>query len=112
MRPVAFRRFARDLHSVAKQAPFSAAFRSDLDLGAVWEIKMEATIDFWKVFWRCFFRMRSGIDFGAFFRGSNLEKSLKTIGFSMVLAIFQKIGVFEKVSKKHGFWDGFRRPKP
>ena len=73
---------------------------------------MEAKIDFWDVFWLCFFRMRSGIDFGSFFRGSNLEKSLKTIGFSMVFAIFQKNDVFEKVSKNHRFWGRFRSPKP
>ena len=73
---------------------------------------MEAKIDFGEGFLQCFFRMRSGIDFGSFFRGSNLEKSLKTIGFSMVFAIFHKIDVLEKVSNKRGFWGGFRRPKP
>ena len=62
---------------------------------------MEAKIDFGEGFLHCFFRMRSGIDFVSFLRGSNLEKSLKTIGFSMVFAIFQKNDVFEKVSKNH-----------
>ena len=64
---------------------------------------MEDKIDFWEIFWRCFFRMRSGIDFGAFFRGSNLEKSLKTIGFSMVFAIFKKSTFSKKYRKNMDF---------
>ena len=105
MRSVASRRLPGELHSAAKQASFPVALWSDFsrfwsDFERSWEAKMDAKIDFWEVFWRCFFRIRSGIDFGSFFRGSNLEKSLETIGFSMVFAIFQKIDVFEKVSKK------------
>ena len=115
--PVNFRRLPRGFHSAAKQASFPVALWSDFsrfwsDFNKFREAEMDAKTDFWDVFWRCFFRMRSGIDFGSFFRGSNLEKSLKTIGFSMVFVIFQKIDVFEKVSKKHGFWGGFRRRKP
>ena len=114
---VDLRRVPGNFHSVAKQASFPVALWSDFsrfwsDFDKFWEAEMDAIIGFWEIFWRCFFRMRSGIDFGSFFRGSNLEKSLKTIGFSMVFVIFQKIDVFEKVSKKHGFWGGFRRPKP
>ena len=48
--------------------------------------------------------MRFGVDFGWIFGGSELEKSMKTIVFSMVFANFQKIDVFEKSAKKHRFW--------
>ena len=73
---------------------------------------MEAKIDFREVFWQCFFGLRFGIDFGWIFGGSESEKSIKTIGFSMVFANFQKISVFEKIGKKLRFWSRFRRPKP
>ena len=72
---------------------------------------MEAKIDFKEVFFRCFFRARFGIDFGWIFGGSEPEKSIKTIVFSMVFANFQKIDVFEKRAKKPRFWSRFRRPK-
>ena len=105
MPPVALRRLPGDFHSVAKQASFNVAFKKDFkgfrkDFRRFWEAKTEAKIDFWEVFFRCFLRMRFGIDFGWIFEGSNLEKSLKTIGFSMVFANFQKIDVFEKISKQ------------
>ena len=44
------------------------------DLGRFWEAKMEAKIDFWEGFLRCFFRMRFGIDFGSFFGRPKHEK--------------------------------------
>ena len=53
------------------------------DLGSVLEAKMGAKIDFLDVFLRGFFRMRYCIDFGSFLGGSKLEKSLKTIVFTM-----------------------------
>ena len=117
VRPVGFRRGAGDFHSVAKQASFPVALWSDFsrfwsDFDRFWEAEMDAKTDFMEVPFQCFFRMRFCMDFGSFFRGPNLEKSIKTIGFSMVFAIFQKIDVFEKVSKKHGFRGGFRKPKP
>ena len=62
---------------------------------------MEAEIDFWEAFLRCFFPACFGIDFGWIFGGSHLEKSIKTIVFSMVFANFHKIDLFEKVAKKH-----------
>ena len=37
---------------------------------------------------------------------------MKTIGFSMVLANFQKIDVFEKSMQKVQFWVHFGMPKP
>ena len=55
--------------------------------------------------------MRFRIDFGCFFGGSQPEKSLKTIGFSMVFVNFHKIHIFEKIAKKLGFWSGFGRLK-
>ena len=49
--PVNFRRVPSGLHSVAKQASFRIAFRSDFpriwrDLGSFWEAEMGAKIDF------------------------------------------------------------------
>ena len=37
---------------------------------------------------------------------------MKTIGFSMVLANFQRIDVFEKSMQKDQFWVHFGMPKP
>ena len=116
-RSVDFRRFLGRLHSVAKQASFNVASPSDFggfssDFARFGEAKMEAKIDFLKLFLPSFFRLRFGIDFGSFFGGSNHEKSLKTIGFSMVFVNFQKIAICEKVSNKLRFWRRFRKPKP
>ena len=93
-------------------AIFFDFFRFLVDLGRFWETKMEAKIDFRELFFRCFFRARFGMDFGWNFGGSEPEKSIKTIVFSMVFANFQKIDVFEKSAKKLRFWSRFRRPKP
>ena len=117
MAPVNFRRGRGDFHSVAKQASFNIAWRSDFggfkkDFGRFWEAKTEAKIDFQVVVFRCFFRVHFGINFGFFFGESNHEKSLKTIGFSMVFINFQKIVICEKISKKPRFWNRFRKPKP
>ena len=71
-----------------------------VDFGRFWEAKPEAKIEFWEVFLRCVFRMRFGVDFGRIFGDSKPEKSIKTIVFPMVFAIFHKIDVFEKVAKK------------
>ena len=87
-------------------------FRFFVDFGKFLEAKMEAKIDFWDVFFRCFFGLRFSIDFGWTFGGSEPEKSIKTIVFSMVFVNFQKIEIFEKSAKKPGFWRRFRRPKP
>ena len=62
-------------------------------------------------FFRSFFRMRFRIDFGCFFGGSQPEKSLKTIGFSMVFVNFHKIHIFEKIAKQLGFLSGFGKLK-
>ena len=64
---------------------------------------MDAKTDFLEVTFRCFFRMRFCMDFGLFFGGSEPEKSLKTIGFSMVFVNFHKINVFKKNAKKPRF---------
>ena len=114
--PVNLRRFARDFHSVAKQASFRVALWSDFsrfwsDFERFWEANMVAKTDFLEVIFRCFFRMRFCIDFGWFFGGSQPEKSIKTIVFSMVFANFHKIDVFEKVAHKPRFWLRFWRPK-
>ena len=60
---------------------------------------MEAKIDSWEVFFDDVFEHDFCIDFSSFWGGSNLEKSLKTIGFSMVFADFYKIDVMEKYLK-------------
>ena len=108
-----FRRFVGNFHSVAKQTSFYVAFRSDffrcwVDLGRVWEPKMEAKIDFWEVFFRWFFRMRFGIDFGSFWGGPKPEKYQF---FLSKINDFYKIDVFKKVMKKARFWLRFGRPK-
>ena len=53
--PVNFRRLARELHSVAKQASFETPFvRVPIGFwrvfGRFWEVQMEEKIDFWEVF--------------------------------------------------------------
>ena len=50
-------------------------------------------------FLRCFFRMRFGIDFSSSSGDSDLEKSTKTIVFSMVFVNFHKMDVFETYPK-------------
>ena len=82
-----------------------------VDFGRFWEAKPEAKIEFWEVFLRCVFRMRFGVDFGRIFGDSKPEKSIKTMVFPMVFAIFHKIDVFEKNPKKFRFWNRFGRPK-
>ena len=47
--------------------------------------------------------MRSGIDFGSFFRGSNLEKSLKTLFFQWFLLFFKKSTFSKKYRKNMDF---------
>ena len=93
-------------------ANFLDFFRCWVDFGRVLEAKMEAKIIFFWFFFRCFFRMRFGIDFEWILGASDLEKSIKTIGFSMVFVDFHKIDVFEKSAKKPRFWSRFRKPKP
>ena len=102
---VNLRRVAGGFHSVAKRVSFRVALRTNFegfwsDFRTFWEAKMDAKTNFLEVFFRCFFRMRFYMDFELFFGGSKLEKSLKTIDFSMVFAKFRKIDVFEKVTKK------------
>ena len=53
--PVDFRRFARDLHSIAKPDVFESPFirvpsRFWRDLGRFWEVQMEVKIYFWEAF--------------------------------------------------------------
>ena len=105
MAPVAFRRGASEVHSVAKWASFYIAFGRvscgfRIDFGRLWGGNMEAKIDFLEVFLWCFFWMRFSIDLGWIFGGSKPEKSIKTIVFPMVFADSQKIDVFKKVAKK------------
>ena len=53
--PVALRRFARDFHSVAKQASFETLFiRASIGFwrvsGRFWEVQMEVKINTWEIF--------------------------------------------------------------
>ena len=80
MASVNLRRGAGGFHSVAKQASFRVALRSDFKgfwsgFGTSWEAKMDAKINFRAIFFDVFFRMRFCIDFEWFFRGPKPEKS-------------------------------------
>ena len=68
---------------------------------------MEAKIDFLEVFFKCFFRMRFGIDFGWIFGGSNLEKSRKSIVFTMVFVNFHKIDLSKNLKSMVPYWFHF-----
>ena len=73
---------------------------------------MEAKIDFWEVFLRCFFRVRFGIDFlviFSFFLYPNLDFCAHSQCF---VTIYTKSTFSKKMRKKHRFWSGSRRPKP
>ena len=56
--------------------------------------------------------MRFGIDFSSISGDSDLEKSTKTIVFSMVFVNFHKIDAFEQITKTPRFGSRFRKPKP
>ena len=76
MRPVSLRRLARGLHSVAKQASFSIALRSDFrglgsHFGRFWEAKMEAKIDFFRLFFDAFFECVLASILGGFLEARN-----------------------------------------
>ena len=60
---------------------------------------MEVKIDFGEVVFRLFLQLRFRIVFKSFLVGSHLEKSIKTIGCSMVFALFIKIDLFKKSHK-------------
>ena len=83
-----------------------------VDLERFWEVKMEAKIDFWEVFLRCFFRVRFGIDFLVIFSFFLISEPWFLCAQPVFCNDLHKIDVFEKDAKKHGFWSGFRRPKP
>ena len=72
---------------------------------------MEVNIDFGKVFFGCFFQLRFRIVFKSFLAGSHLEKSIKTIGFSMVFAHFIKIDLFKKSHKNGSILASFGEAK-
>ena len=77
--PVNLRRFARDFHSVAKQASFSIALRSDFggfwsDFRRFWEANMEAKIDFSELFFDVFFECVFVSISGGFLEARNQKK--------------------------------------
>ena len=114
--PVSFRRFPRELHSVAKQASFKTQFvrvpaRFWSDFGRVWEAKNGSQNRFWGGFLPCFFRMpflkRFFCDFCRFLK----VRTLILVRTANVLEDFHEIDVFEKVAKMCRFWLRFRRSK-
>ena len=83
MRSVDLRRLLGKLHSFAKQASFSIAFRRDFggfssDFGRVWEAKMEVEIDFLAIFFKSF----SECDLTSIFVGFLEARNLENHGFS------------------------------
>ena len=75
---VDFRRLVGSFHSVAKQASFRVALRTDFrgfwsDLGRVWEAKIDAKIDFQAIFFRCFFQYVFASIFPRFWEARDLK---------------------------------------
>ena len=97
-------------NAVGSNTPGAAS--SAADLGRFLEAKMEVKIDFGEVFFGCFFQLRFRIVFKSFLAGSHLEKSIKTIGFSMVFANFAKSIFSRNLTKMVPFWLHFGKPKP
>ena len=76
--PVDLRRLPGDFHSVAKQASFQAQFfrvpeRFWSDFGRLWEAKVDAKIDFWKLFCAAFFECVLASIFAQFLEAPNLK---------------------------------------
>ena len=87
MPPVNLRRLAGDLHSVAKQASFNIALRSNfkgfgVDFSRFCDAKMDAKTDILELCLQCFFVERFGIDVGWIFGDPKLEKSIKSFVLS------------------------------
>ena len=75
-----FGRVAGEFHSVAKQASFRVALRSDFegfwsDFERFWEAKMDAKINFWDVFLNVFLDCVFASIFDSFFEVRNLKNS-------------------------------------
>ena len=78
MPPVDLRRLAGGFHSVAKQVSFKTPFFHVppgfwSDFGRFWEAKIDAKIDFWAVFFRCFFGCNLTSILDGFFEARNLK---------------------------------------
>ena len=65
---------------------------------------MKAEIEFREGFLRCFFQLRFGVVLEAFPGGSKFEKSIKTMGFSVVFVNFCKINIFKKLKNIYEIW--------
>ena len=98
MPPVALRQFPNKLHSVAKQASFRIAFRSDF--GGFGRPKWMPKSMFEAHFFPCFFRMRLRIDVGSIFWGSEPWKSSSRLDGN---TIFAKSTFSKKVRKNIDF---------
>ena len=116
LRPVAFRRFPRDFHSVAKQASFRIASRSDFswywsDFQKFWELNADAKIDVWIIFCDVFCECVLASIFRRFLGTPTLKNQQKPLFFSMVFVNFHKIDVFETYPKIWWCWLRFWKPK-
>ena len=101
MRPVALRRFLGESQSVAKQASFRVASRSDFlgfgsDFLRFWEAKMEANVDFSEVFFDIFFECVFASILDRFLEARNLKNHEKPLFFLWFLLIFIKSICSEK----------------
>ena len=88
-RPVDFRRLPRGFHSVAKQASFRIAFRSDFeriwkDLGFFSEAEMGAKIDFGSFFCHGFSDRVLASILNGFLEARNLKNHCFSLGKSMI----------------------------
>ena len=104
--PVDFRRFPRDFHSVAKQASFCIASRSDFswfwsDFRRFWELNTDAKIDFWIIFCDVFFECVLASIFRRFLGTPTLKNQQKPLFFQWFLWIFTK-STFSKHIRKYG----------
>ena len=107
-----FRRLAGDLHSVATQASFSIALRSDFkafgsEFGCSWGAKMDAKIDSGRFFCDAFVERVQALILRAFLEARNL----KIMIFLSKINDFHQIDVFEKVANNDQFWLRFWKPK-
>ena len=103
--PVNFRRLAREVHSVAKQASFCIAPRSDFswcwsDFRRFWELNADAKIDFWIIFCDVFFECVLASIFRRFLGTPTLKNQQKPLFCSMVFANFHKFDMCKSYLKK------------
>ena len=95
MPSVDLRRGPGGFHSVAKQASFRVALRSDFKgfwsgFGTSWEAKMDAKINFRVIFFDVFFECVFASILNGFLEARNLKNHEKPLFFQWFLLIFTK----------------------